>query len=300
MAPGPDGHSGADAAGGAPGTPGDVRAGATATDGGTALDTTGHATGGGLLGVGFRSLLKREVLRFVRRPRNTFVPPAITNVLYFAVFGVILGSRIDDIADIEYLLFILPGLVVLGAISNAFENSSFSIFHGRWNEYIHETLTSPLSYASMVLAYILAAALRGIIVGLIIVGIGLLFTSVPIERPLFLAAFMLVVPLLFASLGVIGGLVAEDFDDLTVMNQFILRPLVFFGAVFYSLEILDPLYRTLSLLNPMVYMVNGVRYGFLGYQEVDPLTSLAVLSGLTAAVALVDVWLFRRGYGLID
>ena len=300
MAPGPDGHSGADAAGGTTGTPGDVPAGATATDGGTARDTTGHATGGGLLGVGFRSLLKREVLRFVRRPRNTFVPPAITNVLYFAVFGVILGDRIDEVASEPYLLFILPGLVVLGAIGNAFENSSFSIFHGRWNEYIHETLTSPLSYSSMVLAYILAAALRGIIVGFIIVGIGLLFTSVPIERPLYLAAFMLVVPLLFASLGVIGGLVAEDFDDLTVMNQFILRPLVFFGAVFYPLGSLDQLYQTLSLLNPMVYMVNGVRYGFLGFQEVDPLASLVVLSGLTAVVALVDVLLFRRGYGLID
>jgi ABC-2 type transport system permease protein len=256
--------------------------------------------GGSVFGVGFRSLLKREILRFVRRPRNTFAPPAITNVLYFAVFGVILGSRIDDIAGVNYLLFILPGLVVLGTISNAFENSSFSIFHGRWNEYIHETLTSPLSYSSMVVAYILAAALRGVIVGAIIVVIGLLFTSVPIEQPFFLAAFMLVVPLLFASLGVIGGLLADDFDDLTVMNQFILRPLVFFGAVFYSLEILPPLYRTLSLLNPMVYMVNGVRYGFLGYQEVDPLVSLAVLSGLTLAVVLFDIYLFKRGYGLID
>jgi len=256
--------------------------------------------GGSLFGVGFRSLLKREVLRFVRRPRNTFVPPAITNVLYFAVFGVILGSRIDDIAGVDYLLFILPGLVVLGAISNAFENSSFSIFHGRWNEYIHETLTSPLSYSSMVIAYVLAAALRGVVVGLIIVAIGLLFTSVPIAQPLFLAAFMLVVPLLFASLGVIGGLLADDFDDLTVMNQFILRPLVFFGAVFYSLEILPPLYRTLSLLNPMVYMVNGVRYGFLSYSDIDPNVALVVLSGLTLAVVAVDVWLFRRGYGLVE
>ena len=152
----------------------------------------------------------------------------------------------------------------------------------------------------MVLAYILAAALRGVIVGIIIIAIGLLFTSVPVEQPFYLAAFMLVVPTLFASLGVIGGLVAEDFDDLTVMNQFILRPLVFFGAVFYSLEILPPLYRTLSLLNPMVYMVNGARYGFLGYQEVDPLASLAVLSGLTLAAALVDIYLFERGYGLVD
>ena len=210
------------------------------------------------------------------------------------------GGRIDAIAGFDYILFILPGLVVLGAISNAFENSSFSIFHGRWNEYIHETLTSPLSYSSMVLAYVLAAALRGLVVGLIIVAIGLLFTSVPIEQPFYLAAFMLVVPTLFASLGVIGGLLAEDFDDLTVMNQFILRPLVFFGAVFYSLDVLDPLYRTLSLLNPMVYMVSGVRYGFLGYREVDPLASLAVLCGLTLAVVLFDVYLFQRGYGLVD
>ena len=268
--------------------------------GSTERDRGTESRTGGVLGVGFRSLLKREILRFVRRPRNTLAPPAITNVLYFAVFGVILGSRIEDIAGEPYLLFILPGLVVLGAIGNAFENSSFSIFHGRWNEYIHETLTSPLSYSSMVLAYILAAALRGVIVGIIIVAIGLLFTSVPVEQPFYLAAFMLVVPTLFASLGVIGGLVAEDFDDLTVMNQFILRPLVFFGAVFYPLGSLDPLYQQLSLLNPMVYMVNGVRYGFLGYQEVDPLASLAVLSGLTLAAALVDVYLFQRGYGLVD
>jgi ABC-2 type transport system permease protein len=251
-------------------------------------------------GVGFRALLKREILRFVRRPKNTFLPPAITNVLYFAVFGVVLGQRIDDIAGFDYIVFILPGLVVLGAISNAFENSSFSIFHGRWNEYIHETLTSPLSYSSMVLAYILAAALRGLVVGAIIVAIGLLFTPVPLEEPLYLAAFMLVIPTLFAALGVVGGLLAEDFDHLTVMNQFILRPLVFFGAVFYSLDILPPLYRTLSLLNPMVYMVNGVRYGFLGFQEVDPILSLGVLSGLTAGVVALDVYLFKRGYGLID
>ena len=268
--------------------------------GSTERDRGTESRTGGVLGVGFRSLLKREILRFVRRPRNTLAPPAITNVLYFAVFGVVLGSRIEDIDGIPYIRFILPGLVVLGAISNAFENSSFSIFHGRWNEYIHETLTSPLSYSSMVLAYILAAALRGVIVGLIIVAIGLLFTSVPVEQPFYLAAFMLVVPTLFASLGVIGGLVAEDFDDLTVMNQFILRPLVFFGAVFYSLDVLDPLYRTLSLLNPMVYMVSGVRYGFLGYREVDPLASLSVLCGLTLAVVLFDVYLFQRGYGLVD
>lgn len=254
---------------------------------------------------GFLTLTRRELLRFLRRPSNTFAPPFITNVLYFSVFGVILGDRVGTITGVPYILFILPGLVVLGAVSNSFENASFSIFHGRWNEYIHEVLTSPLSYTGMVGAYILSAATRGVLVGGLIAAVGWvivsgLFQPVPVEEPVYLAAFLLVITVLFASLGVIGGLAASDFDDLTVMNQFILRPLVFFGAVFYSLEDLTPLLRDVSLLNPMVYMVNGVRYGFLGVAEVDPRLSLVVLSGLTVVVAGVDVVLFRRGYGLTD
>jgi ABC-2 type transport system permease protein len=254
---------------------------------------------------GFVTLLRREILRYVRRPRNTFVPPMITNVLYFAVFGVILGGRIDAIAGFEYIVFILPGLVVLGSISNAFENASFSIFHGRWNDYIEAVLTSPLSHRMMVLAYVLASALRGVLVGTIIAAVGVLFlwvtgTGLTVARPVYLAAFMIVITLLFAGFGVVGGLWARDFDYLTVLNQFIIRPLVFFGGVFYALDILPEPYRTLSLLNPMVYMVDGVRYGFLAYSDIDPNAALAVLSGLTIAVVAVDVWLFRRGYGLVD
>ncbi len=254
---------------------------------------------------GFVTLLRREILRYVRRPRNTFVPPMITNVLYFAVFGVILGGRIDAIAGFEYIVFILPGLVVLGSISNAFENASFSIFHGRWNDYIEAVLTSPLSHRMMVLAYVLASALRGVLVGTIIAAVGVLFlwvtgTGLTVARPAYLAVFMLVITLLFAGFGIVGGLWARDFDYLTVLNQFIIRPLVFFGGVFYALDILPEPYRTLSLLNPMVYMVNGVRYGFLAYSDIDPNAALAVLSGLTIAVVAVDVWLFRRGYGLVD
>ncbi|MCL9816736.1 ABC transporter permease [Natronocalculus amylovorans] len=257
------------------------------------------------LPVGFYTLTKREILRYVRRPKNTFAPPLITNILYFSVFGVVLGARVGEIIGVPYILFILPGLIVLGAISNAFENASFSIFHGRWNEYIHETLTSPLSYTQMVWAYIISAAFRGLLVGVIIAAVGVaiissLYQPVPVENPFYLMAFMIVIVLLFASLGVVGGLLATDFDDLTMMNQFILRPLVFFGAVFYSLNDLTPLLRDISLLNPMVYMVNGVRYGFLGVAEVDPNLSLAVLAGATVVVASIDVWLFKRGYGLTD
>jgi len=253
-----------------------------------------------LLPVGFRTLVKREILRFVRRPRNTFVPPLITNVLYFSVFGVILGQRIDRINGVPYIVFILPGLIVLGTISNAFENASFSIFHGRWNEYIHETLTSPLSYTQMVVAYIAASATRGVLVGILIGGVGMFFTPVGIAQPLYLVAFVLVISLLFASFGVVGGLWATDFDNLTVMNQFIVRPLVFFGGVFYSIRDLPPLWHDVSLFNPMVYMVNGLRFGFLGQSEVDPTSSFVVLAALTLAVLALDVFLFYRGYGLTD
>ena len=268
----------------------------------SAVDRAAAAIG---VPTGFYTLVKREVLRYVRRPKNTFVPPFITNVLYFSVFGVVLGSRVGEIIGVPYILFILPGLVVLGAVSNAFENASFSIFHGRWNEYLDETLTSPLSYTRMVWAYLLSSALRGVLVGTLIgvlgfLIIGGLYRPVPIERPLYLVAFLLVITLLFSSLGIVGGLVADDFDDLTMMNQFLLRPLVFFGAVFYSLGDLPPLLRDVSLLNPMVYMVNGVRYGFLGVSEVDPRLSFGLLAGGTVLVTLLDVSLFKRGYGLTD
>jgi len=246
------------------------------------------------------TLVRREILRFVRRPYNTFLPPIITNALYFSVFGVILGSRIGDIAGVSYLQFVLPGLVVLGAISDSFENASFTIFHGRWNDYIQAVLTSPMSNRSMVTAYVSASALRGIVTSLLIVGVGLIFTSVPLAHPLYLVAFLLVITTLFGGLGVIGGLWASDFDYLTVMNQFILRPLVFFGAVFYSLDLLPPLWRAVSLFNPMVYMVNGVRYGMIGVTEIDPTTSLLVLSGATAVVLAIDFQLFKRGYGLSE
>jgi ABC-2 type transport system permease protein len=246
------------------------------------------------------TLVRREVLRFVRRPYNTFLPPIITNTLYFAVFGVILGSRIGEIAGVSYIQFVLPGLVVLGSISDSFENASFTIFHGRWNEYIQAVLTSPMSNRDMVIAYVSASALRGVITSLLIIGVGLIFTTVTFANPIYLVAFILVITTLFGGLGVIGGLWANDFDYLTVMNQFILRPLVFFGAVFYSLEVLPPLWRNVSLLNPMVYMVNGVRYGMIGVTEIDPNTSLAVLTGATAGVLVLDFLLFRRGYGLVD
>jgi ABC-2 type transport system permease protein len=259
-----------------------------------------------VVSTGLRTLVHREILRFVRRPRNTFLPPLITNVLYFSVFGVILGARVGSIEGFDYILYILPGLIVLGVIANAFENASFSLFHGRWNEYIHEVQTSPLSYTEMVGAYVGASALRGVIIGVLIAIVGAVMipltigTGVGLANPIYAFAFVLVISVLFAGFGVMGGLWARDFDYLTVLNQFIIRPLVFFGAVFYPLDALPPAWRTVSLVNPMVYMVDGVRYGFLGIASIEPNVSLAVLTGAAAVVVAIDIWLFQRGYGLTE
>ncbi|WP_408959820.1 ABC transporter permease [Natrinema sp. 74] len=247
-----------------------------------------------------QTLIRREVLRFVRRPYNTFLPPLITNVLYFSVFGVILGGRIGTVNDVTYIQYVLPGLVVLGAMSNSFENASFSIFHGRWNEYIHEVVTSPLSHTHTVAGYVIASALRGIIIGCLIIGVGFIFTSIPFTHPFYLLSFGIVTTTLFAGLGIIGGLWAEDFDHLTVMNQFLLRPLVFFGAVFYSLDQLEGIAYTVSLFNPMVYMVNGVRYGMLGVTEINPNVSLIVLTATTIIVLFINLILFERGFGISE
>jgi ABC-2 type transport system permease protein len=208
---------------------------------------------------------------------------------------------------VSYILFVLPGLVVLGAVSNGFENASFSIFHGRWNEYIHEVLTSPLSYGQMTFAYVAASTLRGVLVGIIIGIVGIAFTIahpayelVSIAHPLYLAVAITLVAALFACFGVVGGLWARDFDYLTVLNQFLIRPLVFFGGVFYPLDALDGLVYTLSFLNPMVFTVDAVRYGVLDVAVVDPWLSLGVLAAATLVVFFVDVELVRRGYGLTE
>jgi ABC-2 type transport system permease protein len=260
-----------------------------------------------VVSTGARTLLRREVLRYVRRPWNTFLPPVITNALYFVVFGVILGGRINATGGTPYILFILPGLVVLGATSDAFQNASFTIFHGRWNKYIHEVQTAPLSYVEMVGSYISASALRGIVIAALVTLVGVVFTNldpgvppVSTTHPVYAVAFVLVITVLFAAFGVLGGLWAEDFDYLTVMNQFIIRPLVFFGAVFYPLSALPPIWQTVSLLNPMVYMVDGLRYGFLGTADIDPTVSLVVLAVAAAVMVVVDVLLFKRGYGLTE
>ncbi|MFB6080259.1 MAG: ABC transporter permease [Haloferacaceae archaeon] len=244
------------------------------------------------------TLCRREVVRFVTRPTTTVVPSLVTNGLFVTVFGVVLGARIGDVAGFSYLLFVLPGLMLLGTTTNAVQNSGFSVFHGRWEGYIDAVTSSPMSATEQVVAYVAASAVRGSAVGVGILLLGAAFAPVPLAHPLALAGFLLVVSVLFGGLGVLIGLWAADFDQLSLFNQFLLRPLVFVGGVFYPAGDLPPALRPLTTANPFFYMVNGYRYGLLGYAEVDPLGSFGVLLLTTAVVLVAAVSLVREGYGL--
>lgn len=249
------------------------------------------------------ALARRETLRVVRRPNNTILPSIVTNGLYVTVFGVVLGARIGDVTfggggTVPYIQFVIPGLIALGTISQSFQNASFTVFHGRWEEYIDSVVASPLGHREQVTAYLIASGVRGLSVAVVIFLLGLAFTRVPVQHPVVGVAFLLLVVTLFGSLGVVGGLWADDFDQLTVFNQFMLRPLVFFGGVFYPLSDLQGPLLAASYANPMVYIVSGIRYGLLGESAVPPFTALAVLAGAAAVSVAVVLTLIRRGYGL--
>lgn len=244
------------------------------------------------------TLCRREIVRFVTRPTTTVVPSLVTNGLYVTVFGVILGARIGTVAGFDYLVFVLPGLMLLGTTTNAVQNSGFSVFHGRWEGYVDAVTSSPMSHAEQVAAYVTAAAIRGSVVGVGILLLGAAFAPVPLTHPLVLAGFVLAVSVLFSGIGMLIGLWADDFDQLNLFNQFLLRPLVFVGGVFYPVADLPATLRPLATANPFFYMVNGFRYGLLGYAEADPWLSFGVLAGTTAAVLAAAVHLVRVGYGL--
>jgi ABC-2 type transport system permease protein len=214
------------------------------------------------------------------------------------VFGVILGARIGTIAGVPYLQFVIPGLVGLGTISQSFQNASFTVFHGRWEEYIESVVASPVGHAEQVVAYLVASGVRGLAVAAFILGLGVVFTDIPVRHPLVGLAFLLLVVTLFGSLGVAGGLWADDFDQLTVFTQFLIRPLVFVGGVFYPLGDLPGVLRTVSYANPMVYIVSGIRYGMLGKSAVPPFQALAVLAAASLVSVVGVLLLLRRGYGL--
>ncbi|HZG48091.1 MAG TPA: ABC transporter permease [Thermoleophilaceae bacterium] len=246
----------------------------------------------------FFSLLRREVNRFMKIKRQTLGAPLLETFLYISVFGAALGSRIDELHGVDYVVFIVPGLIMMAFAINAFSNNSSSILQQKFQRAIDDQLSSPASPLELLLAFSFGGFVRGAIVATLTFGAASILIGIPIENPLVLAPSLFLVGFFFSQLGVLVGVRAEQFDDISFYQTFILQPLIFLGGVFYSAALLPEPFQTLTHFDPVYYMIGLVRYGFLGYSEANVALSLAFLTLAALTLFAVNQHLFARGYRL--
>jgi ABC-2 type transport system permease protein len=246
----------------------------------------------------FATLWRREVNRFMKIKKQTLGAPLLETFLYITVFGAALGSRIKQLHGIDYVVFVIPGLIMMAWSINSFANNSSSILQQKFQGAIQDQLSSPASPLELLLAFSLGGFMRGLMVaGLTFVAASLL-VDLPIDHVLVLIPALFLVGFFFSQLGVLIGVRAEQFDDVAFAQTFILQPLIFLGGVFYSATLLPQPFETLTHFNPIYYMINLVRYGFVGFTEVSIPLSLLALTAATAAIFVVNLRLFSRGYKL--
>ena len=240
----------------------------------------------------FAALLRRECNRFFKIKRQTLGAPLLETFLYISVFGAALGSRIDKLHGVDYVVFIVPGLIMMAWAMNAFSNNASSILQQKFQ------LSSPASPLQLLLAFTFGGFLRGMIVATLTFCAASVLVDIPVDHILVLLPALFLVGFFFAQLGVLIGVRAEQFDDVSVAQTFVLQPLLFLGGVFYSASLLPQPFETLTHINPIYYMIGLVRYGFLGYQETNIALSLIFLTVATAALFAVNHRLFVKGYRL--
>jgi ABC-2 type transport system permease protein len=246
----------------------------------------------------FATLWRREVNRFMKIKKQTLGAPLLETFLYISVFGAALGSRIKELHGFEYIVFVIPGLIMMAWATNAFANNSSSILQQKFQGAIHDQLSSPASPLELLLAFCLGGFMRGLLVSLLTFIAASILVDLPVDHVLVLIPALFLVGFFFANLGVLIGVRAEQFDDVALAQTFVLQPLIFLGGVFYSAALLPQPFETLTRLNPVYYMIGLVRYGFLGYSESSVAVALLALTGATAALFLFNLRLFSRGYRL--
>lgn len=244
------------------------------------------------------AIYKFEMARWGRTFLQSLVAPVIATSLYFVVFGAAIGSRITEIEGIPYGAFIVPGLVMLMLLTQSVANASFGIYFPRFTGTIYEHLSAPISPVEIVTGYVGAAATKSIILGLIILATAGLFVPLHIEHPIWMSGFLVLTAVTFSLLGFVIGIWADGFEQLQLVPLLIITPLTFLGGTFYSLNVLPPVWQTVSLFNPVVYLVSGFRWSFYGTSDVSVEVSLAMI-GLFLAIGLAAVWwIFKTGYRL--
>lgn len=246
--------------------------------------------------IGFRTLVRKEIARFLAVPGQTVASPVITTSLYFLVFGYSLGPRLRQMGGMPYIHFIVPGLVMLSVISNSFLNTSSSLFGAKVMGTIVDILVTPLSAAEIVAAMLLGALVRATIVGFLVWAVAAVFIGPLVAHPLVALAFLVLVSLMMGSFGILVATWSDKFEQLSIVPTFVLTPLTYLGGVFYTLDALPPFWHRVSLLNPIVYLVNGLRYGLVGVSDVPLAHAAAMASAATLAFTLAAWAVVRSGW----
>ena len=252
-------------------------------------------THGGLLS-GTRALLYKETLRFWKVATQTVAAPVLTAVLYLLIFGHVLEGRVEVYRDVGYTSFLIPGLVMMSVLQNAFANSSSSLIQSKITGNLVFLLLAPLSHWAWFVAYVGASVVRGLVVGSCVLLVTVWFAPLPLAHPLWVLAFTFAGAALMGALGLIAGLWAEKFDQIAAFQNFVVMPMTFLSGVFYSIGSLPPFWRGLSHLNPFFYIIDGFRHGFFGVSDIAPWTSFAVVGASLAAVCALALHLLRIGY----
>ena len=250
--------------------------------------------------IGFQTIILRECGRILRIWGQTIVPSAVTAARYFVIFGTLIGRRIGQMDGVDYMQYIAPGLIMMAVITNAYANVSSSFFGAKFQRFLEEISVSPLPDWLVVLGYVGGGVLRGLLVGLVVTIISLVFTHLPVHHVFVIVAAVVLTAVVFSLAGFINGVFAKNFDQVNWIPTFILTPLTYFGGVFYSINLLPPWAQSLSHANPVLHMVNAFRYGFLGRSDVDVVLAFAIMLGAAAVLFGIALTLMRRGTGLRD
>jgi ABC-2 type transport system permease protein len=251
-------------------------------------------------GIGFRTIVIREYGRIMRIWGQTLVPPVITATLYFIIFGNLIGGRIGQMGGFTYLQYIAPGLIMMSVITNSYGNVVSSFFGAKFGRHIEELLVSPLPNWLIVLGYVAGGLMRGLLVGLVVTLVSLFFTHLHVEHPLIVVAAVLLTSVVFSLGGFVNAVFAKNFDQISFVPTFILTPMTYLGGVFYSIAMLPGWAQAASKANPILYMVNAFRYGFLGHSDVHVGFSFLFMVVAVVVLFAACVWLMEKGTGIRD
>jgi ABC-2 type transport system permease protein len=248
--------------------------------------------------IAFKAILTREVLRFSRIWIQTILPPMITTALYFIIFGNLIGSQIGDMDGYRYMDFIVPGLIMMAVITNSYANVVSSFYGSKFQRNLEEMLVSPVPNFVILLGYVAGGMCRGVAVGIAVTGVAAFFSDLHLHAPAIIVSMFLLTSMVFALAGFINGVYAKSFDDITIIPTFVLTPLTYLGGIFYSISLLPPFWQQASLANPILYMINAFRYGFLGVSDINLIASYVIVIGFVIVLFSFSLALLHKGVGI--